>query len=210
MAGLGRALVRCRAMVRRTASRALSVMPAWARLLALGVWRSPQYLLIGFFTLWRMVISPLYGPTCKYYPSCSAYGLEAVRRHGAIRGSVLTVWRILRCNPWSLGGIDDVPPVRGGGVVDHDQNAAEHAAESPEGRVHAGAECLAGDALDERPTAGGPRADRSGAGPVVSETSPAPLEDDGGAPEDSPASPTTHGPRPAPDPEDHTPSRRAA
>jgi putative membrane protein insertion efficiency factor len=85
---------------------------AWLGVVAIGIWRTPQYLLIGFFRLWRSVVSPLYGPTCKYHPSCSAYGLEAVRRHGAVRGSVLTAWRVLRCNPWSDGGIDDVPPAR--------------------------------------------------------------------------------------------------
>jgi putative membrane protein insertion efficiency factor len=85
---------------------------ATASSLAHLVWRSPAYLLIGLFSLWRLVVSPLYGPTCKYYPSCSAYGLEAVRRHGAVRGLGLTAWRLLRCNPWSAGGIDDVPAAR--------------------------------------------------------------------------------------------------
>lgn len=74
-----------------------------------ALWNLPKNLLIGLIRLWRFAISPLYGPTCKYYPSCSAYGLEAIRRHGAVRGTALTVWRILRCNPWSDGGIDDVP-----------------------------------------------------------------------------------------------------
>jgi putative membrane protein insertion efficiency factor len=71
-----------------------------------------KYLLIGFVRLWRAVVSPFYnanGDICKYYPSCSAYGLEALRVHGAIKGTYLMVWRILRCNPWSMGGIDPVP-----------------------------------------------------------------------------------------------------
>lgn len=90
------------------------------------LWNLPKNLLIGVIRLWRFAISPLYGPTCKYYPSCSAYGLEAVRRHGAVRGSVLTVWRILRCNPWSDGGIDDVPARRdaSGVVLDHHHEPA--------------------------------------------------------------------------------------
>lgn len=68
-----------------------------------------KWLLIGFIKLWRAVISPLYGNVCKYHPSCSAYGLEAVRVHGALKGSWLTISRIVRCNPWSHGGYDPVP-----------------------------------------------------------------------------------------------------
>jgi putative membrane protein insertion efficiency factor len=44
--------------------------------------------------------------TCKYHPSCSAYALQALRKHGLVKGSVLTGWRLLRCNPWSHGGVD--------------------------------------------------------------------------------------------------------
>jgi len=66
-------------------------------------------LMIGFVRLWRAIISPLYGDVCKYYPSCSAYGLEALQVHGAVKGAALTIWRILRCNPWSKGGYDPVP-----------------------------------------------------------------------------------------------------
>lgn len=69
-----------------------------------------KYVLIGFLRLYRLLISPIYGPVCRYYPSCSAYALEAVTVHGSIRGSWLTIKRLLRCNPWSLGGVDKVPP----------------------------------------------------------------------------------------------------
>ena len=69
----------------------------------------PRFGLVGLIKVYQWTISPLLGPRCKYYPSCSNYGLEAVRRHGAMRGFVLAVWRVLRCNPWSNGGIDDVP-----------------------------------------------------------------------------------------------------
>lgn len=71
--------------------------------------RPLTWLLIGFVKAWRAVISPLYGDVCKYYPSCSAYGLQALQVHGAFRGSAMIVWRILRCNPWSRGGHDPVP-----------------------------------------------------------------------------------------------------
>lgn len=71
----------------------------------------PRYALMGLIRLYQLTVSPILGPTCKYYPSCSHYGLEAVKRHGALRGTVLTGWRVLRCNPWSNGGVDEVPPV---------------------------------------------------------------------------------------------------
>ncbi|WP_084099911.1 membrane protein insertion efficiency factor YidD [Demequina sp. NBRC 110051] len=80
-----------------------------ARAVARSVMRVPALALAGLIRLYQLVISPLTGPTCKYYPSCSHYGLTAVRRHGAVRGGALAVWRVLRCNPWSNGGVDDVP-----------------------------------------------------------------------------------------------------
>ena len=58
---------------------------------------------------YRLVLSPWIGNSCCYQPTCSAYSLEALEKHGAIKGSWLTIWRILRCNPWSKGGVDNVP-----------------------------------------------------------------------------------------------------
>ena len=58
---------------------------------------------------YRKVVSPLYGDVCRYYPTCSAYALEALTTHGAMGGLSLTVRRILRCVPWATGGIDPVP-----------------------------------------------------------------------------------------------------
>ena len=57
---------------------------------------------------YRTAISPGLPARCKYHPSCSAYAVEAIRRYGVLRGSVLAVWRLLRCNPWSYGGVDFV------------------------------------------------------------------------------------------------------
>ena len=57
---------------------------------------------------YRRVISPALGPRCKYHPSCSAYALQAIRTYGVLRGLVLAGWRLLRCNPWSHGGLDPV------------------------------------------------------------------------------------------------------
>lgn len=58
---------------------------------------------------YRAHISPHTKPSCKFIPTCSQYGLEAVERFGAVKGGALTLWRILRCNPWSRGGYDPVP-----------------------------------------------------------------------------------------------------
>ena len=69
----------------------------------------PRNLFVGFILGWRRAISPIYGNVCRYYPSCSAYGLGAVQQFGVLRGGVMTGWRIVRCNPWARGGIDDVP-----------------------------------------------------------------------------------------------------
>lgn len=68
-----------------------------------------KYLLIGLLRAYRAVISPIYGDVCKFYPTCSAYALDAVRAHGAVKGSWLSVKRLVRCHPWSLGGYDPVP-----------------------------------------------------------------------------------------------------
>ena len=57
---------------------------------------------------YRRAISPGLPSRCKYHPSCSAYAVEAVRSHGILRGVVLATWRVLRCNPWSHGGVDFV------------------------------------------------------------------------------------------------------
>ncbi|MCO1581360.1 MULTISPECIES: membrane protein insertion efficiency factor YidD [unclassified Crossiella] len=61
---------------------------------------------------YRRFISPALPPTCRFYPSCSHYAVEALTTHGAFRGSWLTVRRLLRCGPWHPGGLDPVPPPR--------------------------------------------------------------------------------------------------
>ena len=58
--------------------------------------------------LYQRAISPAMARRCKYYPSCSEYAVGAVRRYGVLRGVVLAIWRLLRCNPWSHGGVDFV------------------------------------------------------------------------------------------------------
>jgi len=69
--------------------------------------RYPFLLLIRIY---QLTISPLLGPRCRFYPSCSRYAYEAFRVHGALRGAMLTTRRLLRCHPWNPGGIDEVPP----------------------------------------------------------------------------------------------------
>jgi putative membrane protein insertion efficiency factor len=68
--------------------------------------------LIGLVRLYQVAISPLLPPSCRFYPSCSAYAAEALRRHGAARGSWLAVRRLARCHPFCEGGIDPVPGQR--------------------------------------------------------------------------------------------------
>lgn len=58
---------------------------------------------------YQKYISPGLAPRCRYAPSCSSYALQAIEVHGVIKGTLLAIWRLLRCNPWSLGGVDRVP-----------------------------------------------------------------------------------------------------
>ncbi len=88
--------------------------------------RIPRYIAIGIIRTYQYVVSPWLGPRCKYYPSCSNYGLTAVTRHGAIKGTALATWRILRCNPWSSGGIDDVPARGAPLFVSHQTSVTHH------------------------------------------------------------------------------------
>ncbi len=72
-------------------------MSPFARLLSLPVWA------------YRLIFSPWVGHNCRYQPTCSAYALEALERHGGFRGTWLTLRRISRCHPWGGSGVDEVP-----------------------------------------------------------------------------------------------------
>jgi putative membrane protein insertion efficiency factor len=68
------------------------------------------WLLIQPIRFYQRFITPYTPATCRYYPTCSSYAVRALRTHGAFKGTLLTAWRLLRCNPWSSGGVDHVPP----------------------------------------------------------------------------------------------------
>lgn len=105
--------------------------------------RSPlQLVLIGVLRAYRFAISPLYGQVCRFYPTCSAYALEAVTVHGGLRGSWLAVRRIGRCHPWNPGGYDPVPPARG--TLDH-----EHHHGDPDSSVDASTSPIPGSGQHE-------------------------------------------------------------
>jgi hypothetical protein len=69
----------------------------------------PKYLLIGVVKGYRLLLSPWLGNSCRFEPSCSAYALEALEQHGALAGAALTLYRLVRCQPWCDGGHDPVP-----------------------------------------------------------------------------------------------------
>lgn len=71
--------------------------------------RLPNAMFIMLITLYRKVLSPALPRTCRFYPSCSQYGLEAFRKYNVLKAIYLTVWRILRCNPFNRGGYDPLP-----------------------------------------------------------------------------------------------------
>jgi len=69
----------------------------------------PRQILIGLVQAYRWLLKPWLGSACRFEPTCSAYALGALRRHGAARGAALAGWRLARCHPWCDGGLDPVP-----------------------------------------------------------------------------------------------------
>ena len=74
--------------------------------------RLPALTVVGLLRLWQLLVSPVYGQTCRFYPSCTAYAMQAVDTHGLVRGGWLAVRRLARCHPWNPGGVDHVPAKR--------------------------------------------------------------------------------------------------
>jgi putative membrane protein insertion efficiency factor len=77
--------------------------------LPISIWNIPRFLVLGLFRLYQMTLSRgLPANTCRFYPSCSHYGYQAVYKYGALKGSFMAIWRVLRCNPFNSGGYDPV------------------------------------------------------------------------------------------------------
>ncbi|MSA03854.1 membrane protein insertion efficiency factor YidD [Lactonifactor sp. BIOML-A3] len=81
----------------------------WQSFTVLQKGRKMKTILIKMIRLYQKYLSPLKRTRCPYIPTCSQYGLEAIQKYGAVKGSMLACWRILRCNPFSHGGYDPVP-----------------------------------------------------------------------------------------------------
>jgi putative membrane protein insertion efficiency factor len=75
---------------------------------------------------YRWLISPNLKPRCRYYPSCSSYGVQAVRELGIFKGTIVAAWRVVRCNPWSAGGVDELADRRLFKAAEHDCTAPAH------------------------------------------------------------------------------------
>lgn len=90
---------------------------------------------------YRQLISPFIAPRCRYYPTCSTYALEAIRTYGVFRGGILAAWRLVRCNPFSDGGVDHVCDqrlftARGAEGVSHDHHGRDHHNHKHHAREH--------------------------------------------------------------------------
>jgi putative membrane protein insertion efficiency factor len=82
----------------------------WSLVWTRGIGRLLALLLIAPIRVYQWTISPLLGDVCRYHPSCSRYAVEALRTHGPFKGLTLTAYRLLRCTPFTRGGLDPVPP----------------------------------------------------------------------------------------------------
>lgn len=96
----------------------------------------PALVLIAPIRFYQRFITPYTPATCRYYPTCSAYAVTALRTRGALVGTGLTIWRLLRCNPWSDGGVDHVPATgfrreRSGGTGSCSDEETEASAGNP-------------------------------------------------------------------------------
>jgi putative membrane protein insertion efficiency factor len=102
----------------------------WSRRAARLLRRLPLLVLTLLVRGYQLLVSPLLGPRCRFYPSCSAYALTALQRHGALRGSWLAVRRLARCHPWNPGGVDHVPQAAPTTVVPPSDRASDPSSSS--------------------------------------------------------------------------------
>lgn len=72
--------------------------------------KAARWLCIGMIRAYQLLVAPLLPRSCRFEPSCSAYGIDALKQHGVLAGMALIAWRLLRCNPWGGHGYDPVPP----------------------------------------------------------------------------------------------------
>lgn len=78
--------------------------------LPVTIWNLPRFPVLALIRAYQKLVSPILPPnTCRFYPSCSHYGYQAIYKYGVIKGSIMSIWRILRCNPFNEGGYDPVP-----------------------------------------------------------------------------------------------------
>jgi uncharacterized protein len=78
--------------------------------LPVNIFTLPRFPLLGLIRLYQLVVSPALPPnTCRFYPTCSHYGYQAIYKYGVIKGGAMATWRVLRCNPFNPGGFDPVP-----------------------------------------------------------------------------------------------------
>ena len=83
-----------------------------AKMLLVRLWKPPRFGLIAGVRAYRLLLSPWWGASCRFEPTCSAYSLQALNTHGAVWGTYLTLHRLVRCNPWCEFGHDPVPSAR--------------------------------------------------------------------------------------------------
>ncbi|PXX95358.1 MULTISPECIES: membrane protein insertion efficiency factor YidD [Halomonas] len=109
-------------------------LAAWLRRPLRLLGRALGLVMVGLVRVYQYLISPLLGPRCRFWPSCSHYTVEAIRVHGPFKGGWLAARRIVRCHPGSDGGIDPVPGGPSEALCREDDELDEHFSCRPQGR----------------------------------------------------------------------------
>ena len=82
--------------------------------------------LLWLVRAYQVALSPMFGPSCRFYPTCSNYAMDAIREHGALKGAMLAAVRLAKCHPWHPGGFDPVPKKPGQQDASHACNCGHH------------------------------------------------------------------------------------